>query len=151
MSYLPPAVPFVVHPIITPELAYTELITIAQTYLSVQDLKKIDAAYIVALHSHSGQLRKSGESYITHPLQVASFAAQMRLDVDALVAAILHDCVEDSHLTVEEVALQFGNAVALLVDGLTKIEHLKLASREEQQAENFRKMLLAMSQDYGLC
>jgi RelA/SpoT family (p)ppGpp synthetase len=147
MSYLPPAVPFVVHPIITPELAYTELITIAQTYLNVQDLKKIDAAYIVALHSHSGQLRKSGESYITHPLQVASFAAQMRLDVDALVAAVLHDCVEDSHLTVEEVALQFGNAVALLVDGLTKIEHLKLASREEQQAENFRKMLLAMSQD----
>lgn len=147
MSYLPPAVPFIIHPIITPELAYTELISIAQTYLSVQDLKKIDAAYVVALHSHSGQLRKSGESYITHPLQVASFAAHMRLDVDALVAAVLHDCVEDSHLTVEAVALQFGNAVALLVDGLTKIEHLKLASREEQQAENFRKMLLAMSQD----
>lgn len=147
MSYLPPAIPFVISPIITPELAYTELIDIANTYLSTQDLVILNEAYTVALHSHKGQLRKSGELYIIHPLQVASFVAQMRLDIDALVAAILHDCVEDSHLTVSAVASQFGESVALLVDGLTKINHLKLATREEQQAENFRKMLLVMSQD----
>jgi GTP diphosphokinase / guanosine-3',5'-bis(diphosphate) 3'-diphosphatase len=147
MSYLPPPIPFVVHPIATPDLAYEELISIASRYLSALDLPKLAAAYTVALHSHAGQLRKSGEAYIIHPLQVASFAAQMKLDVDALVAAILHDCVEDSHLTLEAVAEQFGDTVAMLVDGLTKIEHLKLASREEQQAENFRKMLLAMSRD----
>ncbi len=147
MSHLPPAIPFVVHPIATPSLAYNELIDIAQTYLHVAEIPKLAAAYEVALQSHAGQLRKSGEAYIVHPLQVASFAAQMKLDVDALVAAVLHDCVEDSHLTLDAVAMQFGDTVAMLVDGLTKIEHLKIASREEQQAENFRKMLLAMSRD----
>jgi GTP diphosphokinase / guanosine-3',5'-bis(diphosphate) 3'-diphosphatase len=134
-------------PIITPQAAYDELVALAASYLSADDLPKLAAAYEVALHSHAGQLRKSGEDYTVHPLQVASLAAHMKLDVDALVAAVLHDCVEDSHLTLEAVQAQFGETVMHLVDGLTKIENLKLASREEQQAENFRKMLLAMSKD----
>ncbi len=131
----------------TPQAAYEELIRLASAYLAPTELPKLAAAYDVALHSHHKQLRKSGEDYTVHPLQVASLAAHMKLDTDALVAAILHDCVEDSHLTLEAVQAQFGDAVMHLVDGLTKIEHLKLASREEQQAENFRKMLLAMSKD----
>jgi GTP diphosphokinase / guanosine-3',5'-bis(diphosphate) 3'-diphosphatase len=134
-------------PIITPQAAYDELVGIAASYLNVSDLPKLAAAYEVALHSHAGQLRKSGEDYTVHPLQVASLAAHMKLDIDALVAAVLHDCVEDSHLTLDAVKAQFGETVMQLVDGLTKIENLKLASREEQQAENFRKMLLAMSKD----
>jgi GTP diphosphokinase / guanosine-3',5'-bis(diphosphate) 3'-diphosphatase len=133
--------------ITTPQAAYDELLELARPYLNTVDLPKLEAAYQVALHSHAGQLRKSGEDYTVHPLQVASLAAHMKLDADALVAAILHDCVEDSHLTLEAVQAQFGDAVMHLVDGLTKIENLKLASREEQQAENFRKMLLAMSRD----
>jgi GTP diphosphokinase / guanosine-3',5'-bis(diphosphate) 3'-diphosphatase len=131
----------------TPQAAYDELVALAASYLNTDDLPKLAAAYEVALHSHAGQLRKSGEDYTVHPLQVASLAAHMKLDVDALVAAVLHDCVEDSHLTLEAVQAQFGETVMHLVDGLTKIENLKLASREEQQAENFRKMLLAMSKD----
>ncbi len=131
----------------TPQAAYDELVSIAASYLHTPDLPKLKAAYEVALHSHAGQLRKSGEDYTVHPLQVASLAAHMKLDIDALVAAVLHDCVEDSHLTLEAVQAQFGETVMHLVDGLTKIENLKLASREEQQAENFRKMLLAMSKD----
>ena len=134
-------------PISTPQAAYDELVALAASYLNTADLPKLAAAYEVALHSHAGQLRKSGEDYTVHPLQVASLAAHMKLDVDALVAAVLHDCVEDSHLTLEAVQAQFGETVMHLVDGLTKIENLKLASREEQQAENFRKMLLAMSKD----
>lgn len=134
-------------PITTPEQAFQELLGLATVYIQDTDLPKLHAAYQVALHSHAGQLRKSGEDYTVHPLQVASLCTHMRLDADALTAAILHDCVEDSHLTLEAVAEQFGAVVAHLVDGLTKIENLKLASREEQQAENFRKMLLAMSKD----
>ena len=132
---------------VTPQSAFAELMLIAQPYLAVSELLRLQAAFDVALHSHAGQLRKSGEDYAVHPVQVASLAAHMRLDADALIAAILHDCVEDSHLTLEAVQTQFGGVVAGLVDGLTKIENLKLASREEQQAENFRKMLLAMSKD----
>ena len=131
----------------TPQAAYDELLAIASPYLNPADLPKLAAAYQVALASHAGQVRKSGEDYTVHPLQVASLAAHMKLDTDALVAAVLHDCVEDSHLTLGAVQAQFGDSVMRLVDGLTKIENLKLASREEQQAENFRKMLLAMSKD----
>jgi GTP diphosphokinase / guanosine-3',5'-bis(diphosphate) 3'-diphosphatase len=133
--------------IVTPQVAFDELLGIASGYLNTADLPKLATAYAVALESHAGQLRKSGEDYTVHPLQVASLVAHMKLDADALVAAILHDCVEDSHLTLVAVQAQFGDTVMHLVDGLTKIENLKLASREEQQAENFRKMLLAMSRD----
>ena len=139
--------PLALASISTPADAFAELLSIATPYLPASEPARLQAAYTLALESHAGQKRKSGEEYAVHPIQVASLAAHMRLDADALIAAILHDCVEDSHLTLEAVQAQFGTVVMELVDGLTKIENLKLASREEQQAENFRKMLLAMSRD----
>ena len=139
--------PIVSTPITTPAAAFAELTSFAKTYLAPEDLPRLDAAYQLALSCHSAQKRKSGEDYAVHPIQVASLAAHMRLDIDALIAAVLHDAVEDSQLTLRAVRDQFGAVVTDLVDGLTKIENLKLASREEQQAENFRKMLLAMSRD----
>ena len=127
--------------------AADELKTRAATYLNAADLARLDLAHQVAHTAHAGQVRKSGEHYIVHPLSVAALCTDLKLDADALIAAVLHDCVEDSALTVAEVQATFGKPVADLVDGLTKLENLKIASREEQQAENFRKMLLAMSKD----
>ncbi|MFM6979569.1 MAG: RelA/SpoT family protein [Methylophilaceae bacterium] len=116
-------------------------------YLKNKDIEKIWAAYRFSEQAHEGQMRKSGEPYISHPVAVACQLADLHLDVPTIIAALLHDVVEDTKITKQHVAEQFGNQVAELVDGLSKLEKIEFQSATEAQAENFRKMLLAMSQD----
>lgn len=116
-------------------------------YLSPTDLSQVRLAYRFADQAHLGQLRNSGEPYITHPIAVASQCAEWKLDAQALMAALLHDAIEDCSVTKAELLENFGAPVAELVDGLTKLEKLHFNTREEIQAESFRKMLLAMARD----
>ncbi len=111
------------------------------------DLEKITQAYKVAEKAHEGQLRTSGDPYITHPLAVASILLDYCMDTDSICAALLHDTVEDTDVTLDELRKKFGEDVALMVDGVTKIGLVPLVSKEEQQAENIRKILMAMSKD----
>ncbi|UOF88596.1 bifunctional (p)ppGpp synthetase/guanosine-3',5'-bis(diphosphate) 3'-pyrophosphohydrolase [Fodinisporobacter ferrooxydans] len=111
------------------------------------DVEFIRRAYDYAYRAHVGQKRHSGEDYIVHPVAVADILADFELDMVTLAAALLHDVVEDTNVTDEEIGKQFGSEVALLVDGVTKLERIKFASKEEQQAENFRKLFLAMAKD----
>ena len=117
------------------------------TYLKPADIENVAAAYAMARHAHEGQTRISGEAYITHPLAVATILAKWHLDPQALIAALLHDVVEDTPTTKTDIAKKFGKAVAELVDGVSKLDKLQFATLEEAQAENFRKMLLAMARD----
>ena len=116
-------------------------------YLSAADLFSVRQAYRFADEAHLGQLRNSGEPYITHPIAVAAQCAEWKLDVQALMAALLHDAMEDCGITKTDLIERFGSPVAELVDGLTKLEKLHINTREENQAESFRKMLLAMARD----
>ncbi len=119
----------------------------AASYLPAEQLPMLRRAWEVGAAAHAGQTRKSGEPYITHPVAVACVLAELGLDVEALVAAILHDTIEDTPLTRDELAAQFGQTVADLVDGVTKLDKLRFRDRQEAAAESFRKMLLAMSRD----
>src|SRR6476469_1898918 len=121
-----------------------EELTSALGYLKPAD---IEQAYEVARAAHSGQFRKSGEPYITHPLAVAKILADWHLDAQALMAALLHDVVEDTPTTKSGIAKRFGKPVAELVDGVSKIDRIEFATLQHAQAENFRKMLLAMARD----
>lgn len=116
-------------------------------YLSPPDLEQVRLAYRFADQAHLGQLRNSGEPYITHPIAVAAQCAEWKLDAQALMAALLHDAMEDCSVTKIELIERFGSPVAELVDGLTKLDKLHFNTREENQAESFRKMLLAMARD----
>ena len=116
-------------------------------YLPREHMPLLREAWRVGATAHAGQTRKSGEPYITHPVAVAAVLAELGLDVETLVAAILHDTIEDTPLTRQELAAQFGEDVAELVDGVTKLDKLKFRDRQEAAAESFRKMLLAMSRD----
>lgn len=116
-------------------------------YLSPSDLNNVRLAYRFADQAHLGQLRNSGEPYITHPIAVAAQCADWKLDAQALMAALLHDAMEDCGVTKPDLIERFGSPVADLVDGLTKLEKLHFNTREENQAESFRKMLLAMARD----
>ncbi|MEA3393720.1 MAG: bifunctional (p)ppGpp synthetase/guanosine-3',5'-bis(diphosphate) 3'-pyrophosphohydrolase [Pseudomonadota bacterium] len=116
-------------------------------YLSPSDLEQVRLAYRFADEAHLGQLRNSGEPYITHPIAVAAQCAEWKLDAQALMAALLHDALEDCGVTKIELIERFGAPVAELVDGLTKLDKLQFNTREESQAESFRKMLLAMARD----
>ena len=116
-------------------------------YLSPADIDLVRRAYRFADEAHLGQLRKSGEPYITHPIAVASQCTEWKLDAQALMAALLHDAMEDCGVSKAELIERFGSPVAELVDGLTKLEKLEFNTREENQAESFRKMLLAMARD----
>ena len=116
-------------------------------YLSKSDLKQVREAYRFADESHLGQYRASGEPYITHPVAVAGLCARWRLDAQAIMAALMHDAMEDCGVTKPELIERFGAPAAELVDGLTKLDRLRFNTREESQAESFRKMLLAMSRD----
>ena len=116
-------------------------------YLSPADLASVRLAYRFADEAHLGQLRNSGEPYITHPIAVAAQCADWKLDAQALMAALLHDAMEDCGVSKAELVDRFGPSVAELVDGLTKLEKLHFNTREENQAESFRKMLLAMARD----
>jgi GTP pyrophosphokinase len=111
------------------------------------DVAKIEKAYDLANAAHEGQTRKSGDPYIIHPVAVAQILVDLGMDTDSIVAALLHDVVEDTKHGLDEVKKLFGKEVALLVDGLTKLDKIPLSSREEQQAENVRKMLMAMAED----
>ncbi|HQR04799.1 MAG: bifunctional (p)ppGpp synthetase/guanosine-3',5'-bis(diphosphate) 3'-pyrophosphohydrolase [Proteobacteria bacterium] len=121
--------------------------TQASSYLPVEDIERIEAAYAFGESAHQGQCRVSGEPYISHPLAVASTLAHWHLDGQALVAALLHDVMEDTDITKAEIATRFGKAAAELVDGVSKLDRLENQSYEEAQAENFRKMMLAMARD----
>ncbi len=116
-------------------------------YLSPPDLEQVRQAYRFADQAHLGQLRNSGEPYITHPIAVATQCAEWKLDAQAVMAALLHDAIEDCNVTKTDLIELFGSSVAELVDGLTKLDKLHFNTREENQAESFRKMLLAMARD----
>ena len=116
-------------------------------YLKPEDVEQIASAYHFSASAHLGQFRTSGEPYISHPLAVAETLAHWRLDPQALAAALLHDVMEDTAITKEQIAQDFGKVTAELVDGVSKLDRIEHQSYEEAQAENFRKMLLAMAQD----
>lgn len=126
---------------------FTQLETLAQNYLSEEQLKKLYKAYLVAFDAHDGQIRSSGEPYITHPVAVACILAEMHLDVETLMAALLHDVIEDTDATFEDMQQLFGKSVAELVEGVSKLDKLKFRDKKEAQTENFRKMIMAMVQD----
>ncbi|MBR4183214.1 MAG: bifunctional (p)ppGpp synthetase/guanosine-3',5'-bis(diphosphate) 3'-pyrophosphohydrolase [Lachnospiraceae bacterium] len=142
----------------TPEALYQELIKSVKKYHPSDDISMIEDAYNVASKAHEGQVRKSGEPYIIHPLCVAMILAELELDKETIVAGILHDVLEDTIMTEDEMRERFGSDVLLLVDGVTKLAHLHLTdsatdpneknnARLEMQAENLRKMFLAMAKD----
>lgn len=124
-----------------------DLCTLLETYLGAPEVADIYRAYLFSAEAHEGQSRRSGEPYIFHPLEVARILALMHLDSKSIIAAILHDVIEDTSHSKEQIAELFGKDVAELVDGVSKIDRIEFRTDEEQQAENFRKMLLAMSQD----
>ncbi|MFZ6814681.1 RelA/SpoT family protein [Undibacterium sp. Rencai35W] len=125
----------------------TALTTRLAEYLSPADLKLVKEAYRFSDEMHLGQVRRSGEPYISHPIAVAEICAEWKLDVQAIMAALLHDVMEDQDVKKEELIERFGAPVAALVDGLSKLEKIEFQSQIEAQAENFRKMLLAMARD----
>ena len=116
-------------------------------YLDAADIKRVRDAYRFADEAHLGQFRASGEPYITHPIAVAGLCAEWKLDAQAIMAALMHDAMEDCGITKTELIERFGAPTADLVDGLTKLDKLRFSTREESQAESFRKMLLAMARD----
>ena len=118
-----------------------------QRYSPDAEVQVVMNAYLFSAQAHTGQTRKSGEAYLTHPLAVADILADLRMDVDTIATGLLHDTMEDCMTTKESIHDTFGEEVALLVDGVTKIGKLKFRSKEEAQAANFRKMILAMSND----
>ena len=117
------------------------------SYLSADEINVVEEAYEFSRSAHEGQFRKSGEPYISHPLAVAGILAGWHLDAQTLSAALLHDVVEDTPATAGEIEVRFGKSVAILVEGVSKLDKLSFASEQHAQAENFRKMLLAMAQD----
>lgn len=131
----------------TPEELYDELRSRCKKAFDKKELKLIDKAYSVASSAHSAQLRYSGQPYIIHPLAVAEILLDLGMDAQSIQAALLHDTVEDTDVTLEQLRDDFGDEVANLVDGVTKLGRVPLSTKEEQQAENVRKMLLAMSRD----
>ena len=124
-----------------------ELQQTLSAYLKPADLARIDDAFHLAEEAHRGQFRKSGEPYISHPIAVAEILSQWQLDAQTLIAALLHDVVEDTHVSKEEITVKFGKSVADLVDGVSKLDRLEFQTQQDAQAENFRKMLLAMARD----
>jgi GTP diphosphokinase / guanosine-3',5'-bis(diphosphate) 3'-diphosphatase len=128
-------------------LRINDILDKVQPYLSPAEIGMIEKAYIFSASVHQGQIRLSGEPYLTHPMEVCGILADMKLDAATLVTGLLHDTVEDTLTTLEQIEEEFGKEVAFLVDGLTKISKITLGNQEERQAENFRKMILAMSSD----
>jgi guanosine-3',5'-bis(diphosphate) 3'-pyrophosphohydrolase len=126
---------------------YGRLRTKLSEYLSAADLVAVDSAFDYSARVHAGQHRRTGDPYITHPVAVADVLTEFRLDAATMQAALLHDVVEDTEGTLDEIRKLFGEDVALLVDGVSKLDKLRFDSAEEAQAESFRKMLLAMAQD----
>src|SRR6202451_2403348 len=126
---------------------FRELMKRIQENRPHDDLTIVKKAYDYSLKNHEGQTRASGEPYLVHPLEVALVLAEMKMDPVAIAAGLLHDSVEDTSVTVVDIRKEFGEQVAHIVEGVTKISQIDFASREEQQAENLRKMMLAMVDD----
>lgn len=126
---------------------FQELCQELSSYLTDTEIHKIQEAYLLGEKAHAGQSRASGEPYITHPLEVARILASMRMDSESIIAAILHDVIEDTHIDKLSIAKEFGTSVAELVDGVSKLTKIQFDSKAEAQAENFRKMILAMTKD----
>ncbi len=126
---------------------YNKLVSKIKKYNPNCDTTLLDKAYAMAKKAHEGQFRESGEPYIIHPLEVAHILADLELDCTAVIASLLHDTVEDTNCTIEEIKEQFGEETAMLVDGVTKLDKIPYTTKEEQQAENLRKMFLAMAKD----
>ena len=131
----------------SPDVLYEDLVKSIRKYHPSDDLGMVEKAYQIARDAHKDQKRKSGEPYIIHPLCVAIILADLELDKESIIAGILHDVVEDTPTTLEDLTAAFGEEVALLVDGVTKLTKIQFSNIEELQAENLRKMLLAMSRD----
>ncbi len=131
----------------SPERAFRAFLKKKLDYLSEHSRVDVNRAFVFAERHHRGQSRASGEAYIFHPLEVAETLAELQLDSHTLIAALLHDVVEDTDATLDQVSDFFGSDVALLVDGVSKIGQISFESREQAEAENFRKMIMAMSQD----
>ena len=128
-------------------LRITDILDKAQTYLEPEELEMIQKAYIYSATVHQGQVRLSGEPYLTHPMEVAGILVDMKLDAATIISGLLHDTIEDTLTTKEQIEREFGKDTAFLVNGLTKLSRISFGSQEERQAENFRKMILAMSSD----
>ncbi len=129
------------------DIKISDLVEKVQSYYPAADGEIIRTAYEFSAKVHQGQKRRSGEPYLTHPMAVADLIAELKLDVPSVVGALLHDTVEDTLATLEEIKSLFGREIAALVDGVTKLSRANFSSQEEKQAENFRKMLLAMGKD----
>jgi GTP pyrophosphokinase len=134
-------------PLLPADSEDSQLTLALKKYLKTPDIDLIWEAYRFSDKAHAGQMRKTGEPYISHPVSVAMILAKLHLDTPTIIAALLHDVVEDTGITKQEVSDKFGVQVAELVDGLSKLDKIEFQSATEAQAENFRKMLLAMSQD----
>ena len=132
---------------VTVEERYEHLEKTIRGYNISADLGQIRSAFEYAREHHGTQMRRDGTPFITHPLQVAQIVAEMRLDSESIIAALLHDCIEDTDSSYEEIARQFSPTIADIVDGVTKLTRVKYSSMEEEQMENLRKMLFAMSKD----
>ena len=124
-----------------------DVVSLCREYMNEKSIQFIEKAIEYATFAHKDQVRKSGEAYIVHPIQVAGILAELRLDPDTIATGFLHDVVEDTGFTIDDIEYVFGKDVAFLVDGVTKLGKIKYKSHEEQQAENHRKMLLAMAND----
>jgi GTP pyrophosphokinase len=129
------------------QLRLQDLLTKVESYHPAADLGLVQRAYAYAAKAHDGQLRRSGDPYVIHPLGVATTIAELKLDVPSICAGLLHDCVEDTSATTEEITASFGSEISFLVEGVTKLGKIPWNTKEERQAENFRKMLLAMARD----
>lgn len=134
-------------PLLPADSEGSQLSILLKAYLSQEDIEQVWDAYRYSDHAHKDQIRKSGEPYISHPVSVACILAKLHLDVPTLLAALLHDVVEDTEVEAHELRERFGDQVADLVEGLTKLDKIQLQTAVQAQAENVRKMLLAMSQD----
>src|SRR5882762_10192975 len=124
-----------------------EICSSVSRYDPAADLSLIQRSYEFAADRHSGQRRRSGDPYVVHPVGVAGIISELRLDVPSICAGLLHDCVEDTSATAEDIGRLFGTEIQFLVEGVTKLGQIPWTTREERQAENFRKMLLAMARD----
>jgi guanosine-3',5'-bis(diphosphate) 3'-pyrophosphohydrolase len=128
-------------------MTISELIERVRSYDPSADPKALMGAYELAVTAHQGQRRASGESYIEHPLAVAGILVDLEMDHETIAAALLHDVVEDTSITVEQVSAQYGEEISRLVDGVTKLTRIPYQSKEDAQVENLRKMFLAMAKD----
>ena len=134
-------------PVLPADTQNSKLTKLLKVYLSQKEIKLIWDAYRYSDKAHAGQKRIGGQAYISHPVSVACIASQFHLDAPSIQAALLHDVVEDTPSTAKDIKEKFGSQVAKLVDGLSKLDKVEFSDDTEAQAENFRKMLLAMSQD----